>query len=176
MKNSLFIKGIVIGVILLMSGPIIGSAITLEPINNIIKDEKIEGISYEKINFENYTNLTVEEVWELISDSSNGIQILIDVRTVGEYVTERIYTKSILEKPRLFSLQIMERNGILLNIFMSVYKDREIILYCRSSNRSFIATRLLIDNGFSGKIYNMLGGIKEWNAADLPTIKGLLPI
>jgi rhodanese-related sulfurtransferase len=139
-----------------------------------IENDKIAGMTNnnykEAPSLDDYVNLTVEEVWEFISNSSNGIQILIDVRTPQEYFDERIYTQSFLEKPRLFPLQIMQRDGLLLRLFMIFYKDREVILYCRSANRSFIATQILIDHGFSGTIYNMMGGITEWKQAGLPTI------
>jgi len=120
---------------------------------------------------DSYTNLTVQETWELIKTSSNGIQILIDVRTKEEYQKERIYTPSVLEKPRLYPLQWLEDES-LLQSFISLYDGKEIILYCRSANRSFIATEILIENNFNGKIYNMVGGIKEWKNEGLPTVKG----
>ena len=41
------------------------------------------------------------------------------------------------------------------------YKDKEIIVYCRSGNRSKKGTQILIKNGF--KAHNMIGGMKEWN-------------
>jgi rhodanese-related sulfurtransferase len=128
--------------------------------NNFMKDTTIDG----------YVNLTVEEVWDLINDPTNGIQILIDVRTPEEYFYERIYTSSFLEKPRLFPLYIIESNELFLRFFIILYRDNEIILYCRSANRSFDATKILIDNDFSGTIYNMMGGITEWKQSGLPTI------
>ena len=173
MKNKLFWKVLVFGTIAFLFVPLTSVGIN----TNSIDDNQTDYVINNKdMTSDSYTNLTIEEVWELISDSSNGIQILIDVRTPGEYINERIYTPSFLEKPRLFPLQMMQRNEIFLRIFMMFYKDREVILYCRSANRSFIATQLLIDHGFSGEIYNMIGGITEWNAADLPTAKGLFPI
>ena len=42
--------------------------------------------------FDDYINLTVEEVWELLNDTSNGIQIPVDVRTDSEWETEHIDT------------------------------------------------------------------------------------
>ena len=122
---------------------------------------------------EGYTNLTIDQVWELIQDESNGIQYLIDVRTPGEFIDSRIYTPSFREKPRLFPVQFMQLEGLLLQYFMIRYANEEIILYCRSANRSFIATKILIDHGFSGTIYNMVGGINEWKLAELPTREGL---
>jgi len=115
-----------------------------------------------------YTNVTVEEAWEMLNDPSpeNGIQIPIDVRTVEEWNLERIDTPA-PEDPLLWAdLQ----HGIGLQEFIEEYADKEILLYCRSGNRSFIATELLIDNGFTGTIYQMIGGIKAWQRAGYPTL------
>jgi len=115
-----------------------------------------------------YTNVTVEEAWEMLNDPSpeNGIQIPIDVRTVEEWNLERIDTPA-PEDPLLWAdLQ----HGIGLQEFIEEYADKEILLYCRSGNRSFIATKLLIDNGFTGTIYQMIGGIKAWQRAGYPTV------
>ena len=40
-------------------------------------------------------------------------------------------------------------------------KDSEIVLYCRSGNRSGMAKQLLLANGYSGA-RNLLGGMLEW--------------
>ena len=41
------------------------------------------------------------------------------------------------------------------------YKDREIIVYCRSGIRSLSGTRLLLKYGYNA--FNLLGGIIAWN-------------
>lgn len=155
--------------IILTSNVFLVSAASVNPIS-IQQSDKNNIIIRDMIIFDDYFNLTVEEVWNLISNSTNGIQILIDVRTPEEYFNERIFTSSLLEKPRLFPLYMMQNNKILLQFFKTFYKDKEIILYCRSANRSFDATMILINNDFSGVIYNMMGGINEWKQAGLPTI------
>ncbi len=155
--------------IILISNVFLVSAASVNPIS-IQQSDKNNIIIRDMIIFDDYFNLTVEEVWNLISNSTNGIQILIDVRTPEEYFNERIFTSSLLEKPRLFPLYMMQNNKILLQFFITFYKDKEIILYCRSANRSFDATKILINNDFSGVIYNMMGGINEWKQAGLPTI------
>ena len=40
------------------------------------------------------------------------------------------------------------------------YRNKKIIVYCRSGNRSGTATDILNRNGFNA--YNMIGGINEW--------------
>ncbi len=40
-------------------------------------------------------------------------------------------------------------------------KDKEIIVYCRSGNRSGMAQQILLQEGFP-KVRNLLGGMLEW--------------
>lgn len=42
------------------------------------------------------------------------------------------------------------------------YKEQEIIVYCRSGNRSRIASEILLQHEF--KATNLLGGMRAWNA------------
>ncbi len=176
MKNKFFWKILVIGTIAFLFSQIFYSGIPAKSIENGQTDYNIKNEYYTTLNPDAYINLTIEETWDLISNPANGVQILIDVRTPKEYFTERIYTQSLLEKPKLFPLQLMERNDLFLRFFMMRYNDKEIILYCRSANRSFLATQLLLDRGFNGKIYNMLGGINEWKAEGFPTTRGFFPL
>jgi len=157
-------------IILLISFSLLITPIFTSAIAEKITYNMPNNITSEKLG-EGYTNLTVHETWELIQTEENGIQYLIDVRTKEEYNDERISTPSIREKPRLYPLQWLEGES-LLKIFMNRYSGKEIILYCRSANRSFIATKILIENGFEGKIYNMEGGIKIWKSEGLPVVLG----
>jgi rhodanese-related sulfurtransferase len=52
---------------------------------------------------------------------------------------------------------------------MSIYADKEIIIYCRSGRRTGFAAQILIDNGFTGIVYNLVGGINSWKSSGLPT-------
>jgi len=49
-------------------------------------------------------------------------------------------------------------------------KTNTYIVYCRSGNRSGEASKIMKDLGFK-KIYNLEGGISQWQAEGLPTIK-----
>ena len=40
------------------------------------------------------------------------------------------------------------------------YRNKKIIVYCRSGNRSGTATKILNENGFQA--YNMIGGMNGW--------------
>jgi rhodanese-related sulfurtransferase len=46
-------------------------------------------------------------------------------------------------------------------------KDKPILVYCRSGNRSIPASQILSRNGFK-KIYNLQNGINGWMKDDLP--------
>ena len=116
-------------------------------------------------------NITVWEAWDLLENEEDGIQIPIDDRTFLEYYTERIATPHSYDKPILYPLQLIEK-PLFKKIFFLLFEDKEIIIYCRSANRSYIAGTLLLQNGYQGKMYNMVGGINEWKAAGLPTVKG----
>jgi rhodanese-related sulfurtransferase len=170
MNNSLLWRFLVFNVTILTFTPIVNIASSTLQTESNQSSNIINNNSMKETTIDGYVNLTVAEVWDFISDSNNGIQILIDVRTPEEYFNERIYTSSFLEKPRLFPLYALENNELFLRFFIILYRDNEIILYCRSANRSFDATKILIDNDFTGTIYNMMGGINEWKQAGLPTI------
>ncbi len=47
-------------------------------------------------------------------------------------------------------------------------KDQEIVVVCRSGNRSATGRDILQDAGFS-QVTSMAGGMNEWQAAGLPT-------
>jgi len=117
-------------------------------------------------NFTSYINISVGEAWELLRNTSNGIQYPIDVRTYNEWLTERIDTPY-PEYARLNTLSDLQTiNGY--NNFKSLYLNEEVIVYCRSGMRSASAAQYLVSNEFNGTIYNMLGGITAWNSAGYP--------
>lgn len=117
-------------------------------------------------------NITPIEVWNMLQDEEDGRQIPIDDRTFNEYFTERIATPHSYDKPILYPLQLIEK-PFFMQIFINFFDGKEIIIYCRSANRSYIGANLLLDNGYQGNIYNMIGGINQWKAEGLPTVKGL---
>ena len=116
------------------------------------------------------TNITVNEAWDMLTNSGDGIQIPIDVRRNDEWNPERINT-SIPENPRHYNLHLLQ-DPVLLEKFVSLYSDLDIIVYCKKGGRSWTAANLINDAGFTGKIYNMVGGITEWIAQGLSTAPG----
>jgi rhodanese-related sulfurtransferase len=52
-----------------------------------------------------------------------------------------------------------------------VPRDREVIVVCRSGNRSRAGRTILVDAGFT-QVTSLAGGLKAWAAANLPTVAG----
>lgn len=99
----------------------------------------------EKAHFE---ELTAVQAKDLIKEKT---PLILDVRTPQEYYNGH------LEGAKLIPLQqLIERLSEIQD-----YSDREILVYCRSGNRSTVAGEILIQKGFK-KIYNLRPGIKGW--------------
>jgi rhodanese-related sulfurtransferase len=82
-----------------------------------------------------------------------GEYLLLDVRTQEEYDERHIEGSTLIPVGELES-----RLGEI-----SDYKDKPVLVYCRSGNRSVTASNVLIDNGFT-EVHNLLGGIGAWNS------------
>lgn len=94
----------------------------------------------------NYININDKQMRELMKDTDNTI--LIDVRTEEEYEEKNISN----------SINI-PLNSLMFNIDeLEDYKDKNVIIYCRSGHRSITACNLLSLEGFN-KIYNLEKGI-----------------
>lgn len=127
-----------------------------------------------------FFNITVFETWDMLNTTSEDKPVLIDVRRIDEYFTERIKTPYPEDWPRWFPYQYrynilggaIMNQGVLLQAFMRYYDGKEIILYCRTANRTFFSAEILVENGFNGIVYNMVGGIVEWKHVGLPTVQG----
>lgn len=91
-----------------------------------------------------------------------GQAILIDVREPDEWA-EGVATPAHL-------LSLTELNGSRENWkpVLEANKDKQIILYCRSGNRSGKAAKTLADEGYT--TLNM-GPFTAWQGANLPTKK-----
>lgn len=114
-----------------------------------------------------YENINVSQAWDLLSTTSNGIQIPIDVRYDNEWIEQKIDTPS-PEYPRHHCLCAWDNESVVQS-FINEYEGETLIVYCKGGFRSRTASEILVDHNFQGTIYNMLGGIDEWNASGFPT-------
>ena len=84
---------------------------------------------------------------------------LLDVRTIQEYKTGH------LRDATLIPVQALEKNlGMLTQD-----KDKKIIVYCRTGNRSVSASRILKAHGFTP--LNVKGGIIQLMAENVEIVK-----
>lgn len=104
---------------------------------------------------ESYHNLSVGEVRARMESGSNDF-VLVDVRTPQEYTGQLGH----LGNAPLYPLQNLDSQYHQLEQYTKQGKD--LIVYCRSGNRSRRAADFLIKHGFK-HIYNMEGGMRAWN-------------
>jgi rhodanese-related sulfurtransferase len=120
----------------------------------------------QKLNDCEIFNITVQEAYDLMTDTGNGIQHPIDVRYDYEWYTGFV-DAPYPENTRWYCLDLLKDN-VTMQIFCDEYGDKEVIMYCKGGYRSLVACYLLCEANFTGKIYNMLGGITAWIDAGLP--------
>ena len=105
-----------------------------------------------------YELISPEETQKVIEADSNVV--LLDVRTPAEFNSESGHLANTL----LIPVQELEQRVDEL----AQYKDKTIIAYCRTGNRSGTAAAILSKKGF--KAMNMTGGIVKWNELHLPVV------
>ena len=105
-------------------------------------------------NAPSYKAVSSAEAAEILK---NTTPFILDVRTPGEYRQAHI------EGAHLVPVQILQRELAELE----PYKERDLFIYCATGNRSTVAARILIQNGFK-KIYNLRYGISDWARKGYP--------
>ncbi|MFQ6673559.1 MAG: rhodanese-like domain-containing protein [Fidelibacterota bacterium] len=106
-----------------------------------------------------YGNITAAELEKRLGNEEE--LVLLDVRTPEEFSGPLGH----LEGAILIPVQELEQRVDELK----EVKGREIIVYCRSGNRSRVASEILVRHGFMAT--NLLGGMKAWNAMNAASIK-----
>jgi rhodanese-related sulfurtransferase len=103
----------------------------------------------------NYTNLTSQEFKGLM-DSEKEI-IILDVRTPSEAKNGKIKGAKVIDWMSSSFKSETEK----------LSKDKTLLVYCRSGNRSGSACNVLGSMGFKN-VYNLKGGVMAWK---FPLIK-----
>jgi len=86
---------------------------------------------------------------------------VIDVRTPEEFATSR------LENAELFDIASPD----FIEMISTLDASGRYAVYCRSGNRSAVATVAMRDLGFTD-VVELGGGILEWESAGYPTVSG----
>lgn len=95
-----------------------------------------------------YHAITAMEAARLIENIS---PLILDVRTPREYAAGH------LENSVLIPVQELQKRYRELE----EYRNEDILIYCATGNRSTVAAKILIDNGFR-RIHNLKSGISGW--------------
>jgi len=102
----------------------------------------------------NIQHLNVNEAVRLMNNEDT---VILDVRENREYAEGHIRNAIHIPLSAL-PKRINE---------LEKYRNKTILAYCRSGNRSSQACRILNKQGFE-KVCNMAGGIMGWSSANLP--------
>ena len=94
-------------------------------------------------------DITVQELKTKIDNKEDFV--FIDVREPHEYEEQNLGAK------------LIPLGDVLANVSeLEAFKEKEIIIHCRSGARSGTAQQLLQSEGFTN-VRNVLGGILAWN-------------
>jgi rhodanese-related sulfurtransferase len=105
----------------------------------------------------NYQEVTSKEAAELIR---NIAPLVLDVRSPGEY------SRGHLKDSVLIPLQQLQTRWQEI----AGHKDKDLLIYCATGNRSTVAAKILIDNGFK-RIFNLRQGISGWEREKFPVVQ-----
>ena len=109
-------------------------------------------------------NITPQEAFTLIQDNQDNPDfVILDVRTPEEFADGHI------------------ENAINLDYYSETFRDelnkldknKKYLIYCRSGNRSGKTLNIMERLNFR-EVYNMLGGIIQWEAEGLPTTNKIM--
>ncbi len=106
-----------------------------------------------------YQDVSAEEFAKLMKEKDIFI---LDVRTPQEYEKDGHIKNSNLIPIQLFKYLYLGGKGI---------KDKKVLVYCRSGNRSVVASKMLEQWGVKD-VFNLKGGIKEWKSKNFPVEYG----
>ena len=101
-----------------------------------------------------FQNISPAKFKELSESADN---IVLDVRSEQEYAEGQIPGHRLIN---FFDADFKEQLEAKLD------KSKNYLVYCRSGNRSGKTCHLMESLGFTGKLYNLEGGIQAWNASE----------
>lgn len=99
-----------------------------------------------------YSTVPVDEAKTMVD---SGEYYILDVRTQEEYDAGHIAGSVLIPHTEL-SDRLDE-----------VPTEMPVLVYCKSGKRGDAASQILVDNGYS-EVYNMQGGIIDWEKAGYP--------
>jgi len=102
----------------------------------------------------NYREMTAAEAAAFVTQEK---PLVLDVRTPAEFKNGHL--------PNALLIPVQELQRRLGEL--ATYRDRDILVYCATGNRSTVASKIMIDRGFT-RIVNMRYGIVDWQQRKYP--------
>jgi rhodanese-related sulfurtransferase len=102
-----------------------------------------------------YRKISAEKAHEMMAQSTG--YIILDVRTDADFKNERIHGAILIPHDEIKNLALVKLTD----------KNRLIFVYCQTGIRSEIASRALVELGYSN-VYD-IGGIEEWKGKGYET-------
>lgn len=93
------------------------------------------------------------------SEMRDGGAFMLDVREPDEWIAGHIPGATLIPL------------GELSSRLSEVPKDKEVVVVCRSGNRSAEGRDILLNAGFE-QVTSMVGGMNQWASAGLPVVTG----
>lgn len=103
------------------------------------------------------SGIEAANVFDAVSLSNHDSGIFVDVRETKEMAT------GVISGAYRVPLSNFDKNATQLDKF----KEKPVIVYCRSGNRSIGAAGKLRKKGFT-RVYSLTGGILAWQKENLP--------
>jgi len=106
-------------------------------------------------------DIAPQEALTLIQNNQNNPDfVIIDVRTPGEFAGEHIENATNID---FYSEAFRD-------MLDNLDKNKSYLIYCAVGGRSGSALDIMAELNFR-EAYNVLGGINQWKAEGLPTVK-----
>jgi rhodanese-related sulfurtransferase len=110
-----------------------------------------------------FNSVDVKEAKKMLE---GGNVFVLDVRTPGEFNSAHIKGATLIPLKNVLGTNLSS-DRLLEARINEIPKDKKILVYCRTGQRSSAASKMLVNSGYL-HIYNILGGINAWKDAGYP--------
>ena len=138
-----------IGFTVALAFMVLGCSAEKQPLPKTVASQEIEVAPQQK----QPQNISVTDAFSMIQNEDVTI---LDVRNQYETITDGKIANS-----QLIPVQVLD------SYLDRLDNSKTILVYCRTGNRSAVASNILRIRGFNA--VNVLGGINSWRANGLPT-------
>ena len=102
--------------------------------------------------------ISQQELLTALKTADHNI-VVLDVRSAEEY-----------EEGHLANAINVSHNTVVDKLnFLSQYKDKKVVVHCRSGRRAAFAENILAENGFKN-VHHLTGDMNGWLEAKLPVV------